>query len=324
MSESERLTVGIDVGKDHLDIALLPSGSLHRVTNDAAGHAELVSLLQDASADAGIARVVLEATGGYERAAALALADADLPVVIVNPRQTRDFARASGLLAKTDRLDAVSLAQFARAIEPAVRTLPSREQRHLEDLVHRRRQLVVMIGSEKQRLSASHEPRVRSSIRSLLDVLKREQRAIEQALLHAVEEDVDWRATMTLLQSVPGVGPIAALTLLAELPELGLLNEKSIAALVGVAPMNRDSGRTRGKRRTIGGRSSIRKVLYMAALSAIRHNPVIQAFYQRLRHAGKPAKVALTACMRKLLLILNAIIKTRTPWNNPQPNAFEG
>lgn len=318
MSKPERLTVGIDVGKDHLDVALLPTGALHRVTNDAAGHAELVTLLQAAGEGVGIARVVLEATGGYERAPALALAEADLPVVVVNPRQTRDFARASGVLAKTDRLDAMSLAQFARALKPVVRNLPSREQRRLEDLVHRRRQLVVMIGSEKQRLAASHEPRVRTSIRSLLQVLEQERRAIERDLLHAIEHDPGWRDRMKLLQGVPGVGPITAVTLLAELPELGGLSEKSIAALVGVAPMNRDSGRKHGKRRTSGGRSSVRKVLYMAALTATRFNPVIRAFYQRLTRAGKLAKVALTACMRKLLLILNAIMKTGRSWE-PRP-----
>lgn len=318
MNESVPLTVGIDVGKDHLDVVIIPTSALHRVTNDEVGHARLVTLLQDAGATVGIARVVLEATGGYERAAALALADADLPVVVVNPRQTRDFARASGLLAKTDRLDAMALAQFGRALQPVVRDLPSREQRRLEDLVHRRRQLVVMIGSEKQRLAASHEPRVRTSIRALLEVLERERRAIERELLDAIEQDPGWRARMNLLQGVPGIGPIAALTLLAELPELGALSEKSIAALVGVAPMNRDSGRKRGKRRTSGGRSSVRKVLYMAALTATRYNPVIRAFYQRLRSAGKLAKVALTACMRKLLLILNAIMKTGRSWK-PRP-----
>lgn len=324
MNESVLLTVGIDVGKDYLDVAITPTNALHRVTNDDAGHAQLVALLHDAGAAVGIARVVLEATGGYERAAALALADADLPVVVVNPRQTRDFARASGLLAKTDRLDAMALAQFGRALQPVVRDVPNREQRRLEDLVHRRRQLVVMIGSEKQRLAASHEPRVRTSIRALLDVLTRERRAIERDLLHAISEDPTWKAAMTLLQSVPGVGPIAAITLLAELPELGTLSEKPIAALVGVAPMNRDSGRKRGKRRTTGGRSSVRKVLYMAALTAVRWNPVLRAFYQRLRTAGKPAKVALTACMRKLLLILNAILKTGTTWQNPRPQAIGG
>mgnify|MGYP006287846767 CR=1 FL=1 len=324
MRESVPLTVGIDIGKDPLDVAIIPTGALHRVRNDGAGHAELVALLQEARATVGVVRVVLEATGGYERAAAWALADAGLPLVVVNPRQTRDFARASGLLAQTDRLDAMALAQFGRAQRPVVRTLPRREQRRLEDLVHRRRQLVVTIGSEKQRLAANHEPRVRTSIRAPLDVLKREQRAIERDLLHAIGEDPTWTAAMNLLPGGPGVGPIAAITLLAELPELGTLSEKPIAALVGVAPMNRDSGRKRGKRRTSGGRSSVRKVFYMATLSAIRWNPTIRASYQRLRTAGKPAKVALTACVRELLLILNAMIKTRTPWNEPRPQTTGG
>jgi transposase len=308
-------SVGIDVSKDHLDIATLPTGETYRVTNDAAGHAELIERLQ---ALRDLDRIVLEATGGYERAPALALADAGLPVAIVNPRQTRDFARASGRSAKTDRIDALALAEFARALHPPVRDLGSERQHALEDLIHRRRQLVVMIGSERQRHTASRNPIVRKSIQTLITALEGEQRGIERELLRAIEADPGWRDRLALLRAVPGVGLITALTLLAELPELGHLNEKRIAALVGVAPMNRDSGRKRGQRRTIGGRSSVRKVLYMAALSASQRNPTIKVFYQRLRAAGKPAKVALTACMRKLLTILNAISKTGRGWE-PRP-----
>jgi len=308
-------SVGIDVSKDHLDVATLPTGETYRVTNDAAGHAELIERLQPLH---DLDRIVLEATGGYERAPALALADAGLPVAIVNPRQTRDFARASGRSAKTDRIDALALAEFAHALRPPVRDLGSERQHALEDLIHRRRQLVVMIGSERQRHSASRNPIVRKSIQTLITALEGEQRGIERELLRAIEADPGWRDRLALLRAVPGVGLITALTLLAELPELGSLSQKRIAALVGVAPMNRDSGRKRGQRRTIGGRSSVRKVLYMAALSASQRNPTIQTFYARLRAAGKPAKVALTACMRKLLTILNAITKTGRGWE-PRP-----
>lgn len=305
------ITVGIDVGKDHLDVATLPTGEIYRVANDATGHAELIERLQ---ALEDLDRIVVEATGGYERAIALALADADLPVARVNPRQTRDFARASGRTAKTDRIDAIALAEFARSLRPPVRDLGNERQHALEALIHRRRQLVVMIGSEKQRQQATRNAVVRKSIQTLVATLENEQRGIERELLRAIEADPGWRARLTLLQSVPGVGLVTALTLLAELPELGNLSEKHVAALVGVAPMNRDSGRKRGQRRTTGGRSSVRKVLYMAALTATKHNPAITAFYVRLRAAGKPAKVALTACMRKLLTILNAIAKTGRSW----------
>jgi len=304
-------TFGIDVSKDHLDVATLPTGETYRVSNDANGHADLIEHLRQID---DLDRIVLEATGGYERAPALALADAGLPVTIVNPRQTRDFARASGRTAKTDRIDALALADFARALRPPVRDLGNERQHALEALIHRRRQLVVMIGSEKQRQQANRDPRVAKSLRALLAALEGERVSIERELLRAIESDPGWRERLTLLQSVPGVGLVTALTLLAELPELGRLSEKHVAALVGVAPMNRDSGRKRGVRRTIGGRSSVRKVLYMAALTATKHNPAIKAFYERLRAAGKPAKVALTACMRKLLTILNAITKTGRAW----------
>jgi len=308
-------TVGIDVGKDHLDVASLPSGEIYRVTNDAAGHADLIERLKALD---DLDRIVLEATGGYECAAALALADAGLPVAIVNPRQTRDFARASGRSAKTDRIDAITLAEFARAVRPPIRDLGNQRQHALEALIHRRRQLVVMIGSERQRHAASRNSFVRKSIRTLIAALESEQRGIERELLRAIEADPGWRERFALLHAVPGVGRVTALTLLAELPELGRLSEKRIAALVGVAPMNHDSGRKRGKRRTSGGRSSVRKVLYMAALTATRYNPAIKTFYERLCRSGKPAKVALTACIRKLLTILNAITKTGRSWE-PRP-----
>ena len=261
-------TVGIDVGKDHLDVATLPSGETYRVSNDAAGHADLIERLQ--------------------------------------------------LLGDLDRIDAITLAAFARALRPPVRDLGNERQHALEALIHRRRQLVVMIGSEKQRQQANRDPRVAKGLRALLTALEGERISIERELLHAIEADPGWRERLALLRAVPGVGVITALTLLAELPELGCLSEKRIAALVGVAPMNRDSGRKCGLRRTIGGRASARKVLSMAALTATLRNPAIRTFYERPRAAGKPAKVVLTACMRKLLTILNAITKTGRGWE-PRP-----
>jgi len=304
--------VGIDVSKHHLDIAILPTGDTFQVPNDAGGHKRLTDRLHLAG---GVERVVLEATGGYERAAAITLADANLPVVVVNPRQTRAFAHATGKLAKTDRLDAISLARFAQALQPDVRPLPTRAQRELAELVARLRHLVTMIGSEQQRLQAARSATVKSSITATLRYLRKQRAEVDRALLTAVALDPAWRTRGKLLQSVPGIGPITALTLLAELPELGRVTGKQIAALVGVAPHNRDSGSKRGKRRVHGGRGSIRKVLYMATLTAVHHNPTLQAFHQRQLANGKPFKVALTASMRKLLVILNAMTKHQQPWN---------
>ncbi|MEJ2667877.1 MAG: IS110 family transposase [Deinococcales bacterium] len=309
---NEPWIVGIDISKHHLDIAILPTGEALRVPNDSKGHQRLINRLRFA---ASVERVVLEATGGYERAAAIALANGNLPVVVVNPRQTRAFAHATGKLAKTDRLDALTLARFAQALKPDVRALPTPAQRELAELVARRRHLVTMIGSEQQRLQAARSAAVKSSISATLRYLRSQRAEVDRALLAAVELDPAWRARGALLQSVPGIGPITALTLLAELPELGSVTAKQIAALVGVAPHNRDSGNKRGKRRVHGGRKSIRKVLYMATLTAVHHNPTLQAFHQRQLAAGKPFKVALTACMRKLLVILNAMTKHQEAWN---------
>lgn len=308
---NDSINVGIDVSKDHLDIAILPTGEILQVPNDEAGHALLASRLQ---AEKGLSRIVLEATGGYERQAALALFAAGLPVVIVNPRQTRDYARATGRIAKTDQLDAIILAEFAFAIKPDVRDLGTPDQHALASLVARRRQLVTMIGSERQRLQAATTNLVRDDVQASLVFLNERLAGIERELLVAIELDPFWKHRMTLLQSVPGVGTITGLTLLAEFPELGTLSAKEAASLAGLAPMNRDSGKKRGKRRTIGGRGRVRKVLYMSALTAAHHNPALQAFYDRLIDAGKPAKVALTACMRKLLVILNAMIKNGHSW----------
>lgn len=309
----EPVFIGIDVSKAKLDVAVLPSGELFEVSNDVEGHARLTKRL---NAEGNVERIVLEATGGYERICALALFEAGLPVVVVNPRQTRDYARATGRLAKTDRIDAASLAQFARAIEPELRDLGTAEQHELAALVTRRRQLVSMIGSEKQRLKTATSAFVKADLTANLNALQQRLQNLERALLEAVKCNPHWRQQAELLESVPGVGHITAVTLLAELPELGTLNAKEIAALVGVAPMNRDSGKGRGYRRTIGGRARVRKALYMAALSASRFNPCLKAFYQRLRSANKPGKVALTAVMRKLLVILNSMIKTNQAWKS--------
>lgn len=313
---SDAVNVGIDVSKDRLDVAILPYGEVLDVPNNKTGHARLVARL---ASEPTLARVVLEATGGYERQAAQALFRAGLPVVIVNPRQTRDYARAVGRIAKTDRLDALTLAEFARAVKPALRQPNTPAQRLLASLVGRRRQIISMIGGERQRLNGATADFVRQDLMASIASLKARLANVEAEILVAIELDPTWKSRMSLLTSVPGVGKITAVALLAELPELGTLTSKEAAALTGLAPMNRDSGRMRGKRRIHGGRARARKALYMAALTASRYNPALRDFYQRLLSAGKPVKVALTACMRKLLLILNALLKHHTTWQAPQP-----
>jgi transposase len=242
-----------------------------------------------------------------------ALATAGLPVVVVNPRQVRDFAKASGRLAKTDALDAQVLAQFAEVMRPQPRLLPDAETRALAALLTRRRQLVEMLTAEKNRLLSAASP-IRKRVRAHISWLERELDRTNAELSEAIRHSPVWREKDDLLQSVPGVGPVLTSTLLASLPELGTLTNKQIAALVGVAPLNRDSGTLRGRRTVWGGRAQVRAVLYMGAMVAARFNPVIRVFYQRLQRAGKTKKVALTACMRKLLTILNAMLKHRTPW----------
>jgi transposase len=257
--------------------------------------------------------VVLEASGGYELPLAWALADAEIPTAVVNPRQVRDFAKATGRLAKTDTIDAAVLAQFAQAIRPEPRSVPQGLAYELKALVGRRRQLIEMRTAEQNRLGTM-PAWLRAAVQEHIDLLDRQLQAIEKELRHKIEASGIWREQEKLLRSVPGVGPVLSCTLLAELPELGRLNRKEIAALVGVAPLNRDSGTRRGRRSVWGGRAQVRAALYMAALSAVQHNPVIARFYQRLLAAGKLKKVALTACMRKLLTILNAVMKEATPW----------
>lgn len=317
MPETSERFVGIDVAKAELVVAERPGTTHWTVTNDEAGVRTLVARLRPA----GPTLIVLEATGGYELAAVGALGAAGLPVVLVNPRQVRDFARATGQLAKTDLLDADVLALFAERVRPPVRPLPSEAQVELDAVLTRRRQLLEMLIAERNRQGHVHGPRaklVKKSLKKHIAYLELELRITDTELGDLIKASPLWRAQDDLLQSVPGVGPVVAMTLVAEVPELGQLTRKQIAKLVGVAPLNRDSGAWRGQRRIAGGRSSVRAALYMAALVATRCNTVIRAFYQRLLAAGKPRKLALTACMRKLLTILNAIAKTRTRWQAPK------
>lgn len=304
--------VGIDVAKEKLDIAVHSSDRQWTFANSDAGIGQTVSCLQELNP----ALIVLEATGGIEVPLVAALAVAGLPVAVANPRQVRDFARATGRLAKTDTLDAKTLAHFAAVVRPALRPLPDAYTQEMTAILTRRRQLVEMLTAERNRLSATRSKAVRERILSHITWLEKELAHIDDDLASNIRKSPVWREKDNLLQSAPGVGPVLSTTLLAHLPELGNLNRRQIAALVGVAPFNRDSGNLRGKRTVWGGRSAIRTALYMATLVASRHNPVIRAFYHRLCAAGKPKKVALTACMRKLLTILNAMLKHRTPWRH--------
>lgn len=302
--------LGIDVSKARLDIATLPDGETWTVTNDDKGLAVLLPRVVALAPTL----VVLEATGGFELLAALTLAHAGVPVAVVNPRQVRDFARALGRLAKTDALDASLLATFAERVRPAPRPLPDAAARHLDSLVTRRRQIVEMLTAEKNRLGFAHGP-VKRDIGQHIRWLEKRLADVDGDLQDAVTASPLYHAKATLLRSVPGVGPVTTLTLLATLPELGHLSRHQIAALVGVAPLNRDSGTMRGKRMVWGGRAPVRATLYMAALVGVKHNPALRAFYARLRAAGKPFKVAATACMRKLLTILNAMLRHNRRWD---------
>jgi transposase len=304
--------VGIDVSKERLDVCSLPDGGTFSVANDRAGIDELLArLLEGVRPEL----VVLEATGKYERPADVAVAAAGIAVAVVNPRQARDFAKAAGRLAKTDRIDAEVLARFAGAVGPRPSVLPDEEARVLQDILLRRRQLLEMMVAEKNRLQMASEA-VARRIAAHVRWLEKELCRVDRELDEAVRESETWRANEELLRSVPGVGPVLARTLLAELPELGTLPRRRLCALVGVAPFNRDSGTFRGKRQVWGGRAPVRAALYMGALVATRHNPVIREFYERLLAAGKPKKVALVACMRKLLSILNAVMRDRVPWHS--------
>lgn len=305
--------VGIDVAKTALDVALRPSGAHWRCGNDEAGRAEVVARLRPVAP----ALIVCEATGGYERLLVAALALAGLPVAVVNPRQARRFAQSTGRLAKTDALDAHALAHFAAAVRPAVRPLPSATAAELAALVERRRQLVAMHTAEANRLGTLPGATVQAGIQAHLSWLETELARLDHDLHQALRASPLWRERDDLLRGVPGIGPVVSCTLVAELPELGTLSRQQIAALVGVAPLNQDSGRHHGARRVWGGRARVRAALYMAALAATRpssRNHAIRSFYERLRARGKAPKVALVACMHKLLTILNALVKARASW----------
>lgn len=311
---SNPIAVGIDIAKETFDVAFGAAGVVEQFTNDTEGHDSLIARLSSVSVEL----IVLEATGGHEFAVASALQAAGFPVAIINPRQARDFAKAMGYLAKTDRIDARMLAQLADVLtrhpdrDKIVKPLPSAELQCLQALVVRRRQIVAMLVAERQRLSLAHSA-ARKSIEAIIKALKKELGRTEVALeKHVFKHHADLAA---LLGSVKGVGSATLSTLIAEVPELGHLSRREISALVGVAPVNRDSGQMRGKRAIFGGRASVRRVLYMATLVAVRFNPVLRAFYERLVKSGKPKKVALVACMRKLLTILNAMVKHGKIWD---------
>jgi transposase len=308
------LYVGIDVSKATLDVAILPIGRHFVVSNDEAGIDELLGELEDPHKPI---LVVLEASGGYERPLAAAIAASGIALAVVNPRQTREFARATGKLAKTDRLDAKALARFAEAVRPEPRALPEEEAEEFSAILARRRQIIQMISAEKNRLGAATSKAVARRIEAHLRWLEKELSRTERDLDRAIEASPTFRVNEALLRSVPGAGPVLCRTLLAELPELGSLAPREFSALVGVAPLNRDSGTLRGRRAVWGGRARVREALYMGALVATRYNPHIKGFYERLVAAGKPKKVALVACMRKLLVILNALLRDRKPWRCP-------
>ena len=313
--EQESIYVGIDVAKAQVDVAVRPTDDRWEVSHDETGVRQLVSQLKALEP----VMVLLEASGGLEVPLVAALAAHSVPVVVVNPRQVRDFARATGKLAKTDALDAAVLAHFAEAVRPPVRPLRDAETQALNSLAARRHQVMTMLVSEKNRLSAATTVAVRPRIEAHIAWLERELDDLDEGLRQTLRQSPVWRDKDDLLRTVPGVGEQVSLSLLAYLPELGTLDRREIAALVGVAPFNRDSGTLRGKRTVWGGRARVRAALYMGALVASRFNPLIRDFYQRLLAAGKPKKLALTACMRKLLVILNSMLKHRSPWCDLTP-----
>jgi transposase len=304
---TQEIFVGIDVSKARLDVCVSSEQAVWSVSNDDAGIDTLVQRLAAVSP----ALVVLEATGSLQRLLVARLLAGGLPLAVVNPRQVRDFAKSLGQLAKTDALDARVLSRFGAAVRPAQREMPDAAAQDFADQLARRRQLVEMLVVEKVRLKQSHNREVRRDLKEHIEWLEKQLRASDAGLHQSVERSPAWQAKRDLLQEVAGVGRVTVLTLLAELPELGQLDRKQIAALVGVAPLNRDSGTLRGRRTVWGGRAQVRRTLYMATLTAVRYNPILQLFYERLRAAGKPVKVALVACMRKLLTILNAMLRDK-------------
>jgi transposase len=303
--------IGIDVAKKKLDVADWPVSFAEQFGNEDVGHKNLIKKLPKA----GSCLIVIEATGGYEKGIVLALVSAGYLVSVVNPRQVRDFAKALGILAKTDRIDARVIARFGQHVRPRALAQTHKKQDEIGQLVSRRRQLTVSKTAEKNRMHSVTSKVVLKSVQKIVDQLSKEIRRIEAEIARLVKSDDQWKARAELIQSAPGVGEVTATTLIAEVPELGQLNRQKISALIGVAPFNRDSGQFRGRRTIFGGRRAVRSVLYMAALSARRHNPLIRAFADRLEARGKLQKVVLVACMRKLLVILNTMVKTNTHWN---------
>jgi transposase len=306
----EATFIGVDVSKDRLDVHVRPSGEFFSVPRNGDGLEELVGRI----APLGPAAVAVEATGGFEVIAAAAIGAAGLPIVVVNPAQVRNFAQALGKRAKTDRIDAAVIAHFVEATKPAIHPLPDEETQQLSALVTRRRQIVQMIGAERQRERLLVQRRLRKSIARLVSALEKELNALDQDIDDMIRGSPAWREKEDLLRSVPGVGPVVARTMLAEMPELGRLDRRQIASLAGLAPFTRESGRWRGKSFIGGGRSSARAMLFISAMVACRRNDPLKAFYERLRAAGKPKKVAIIAVARKLLTILNAILRDRRPW----------
>ena len=302
--------VGVDVSKNQLDVAILPGGELCSFDHNEAGIQALVGKLGELHLES----VVIEATGGLERTLVAILAAAAIPVIVVNPRQVRDFAKATGQLAKTDSIDALMLALFGQRVRPEIRQLPDEETQALEALLVRRRQIIDMLVAENNRVDLA-SPRIARDLKAHIRFLERRLENVDAEIDTTIQNSPVWRTKDKLLRSVPGVGPVLSRTLLAELPELGRLSNNEISKLVGVAPLNRDSGRFRGTRRIWGGRASVRSVLYMAAFSATRWNPVIRAYYERLVGRGKAHKVALVACMRKLLITLNSMAKSGQHWS---------
>lgn len=310
MSEAISRVLGVDVSKDWLDVAAEPEGEVRRFGNDPEGFRAVTALARESE------RITLEASGGYQTRLVAALLEAGLPVVVVNPRQVREYARATGRLAKTDRIDARILCAFTLAVQPPLRELKDEQAELLSSLIGRRRQLIEMRTAEKNRLALGARGKVRKNLKAHIEWLDRHLRDTDRELRQLIERSPAWQEKQDLLTSAPGVGKITAKMLIAQLPELGRLTHKQIAALVGVAPFNRDSGTLRGQRTTWGGRRDVRVALYMATMSAIRANPPIKAFYERLIDRGKPGKVAMTACMRKLLIMLNAMLRDHKPWEH--------
>jgi transposase len=306
----EAIVVGIDVSKDRLDVHVHPSGEAFSVGRNAEGLDSLIARI----APLGIQAVAVEATGGFETVVAASLSGAGLPVIVVNPAQVRAFAQALGKRAKTDPIDAAVIARFVEATKPAIRPLPDEETRLLAELVTRRRQIIQMLVAERQRERQLPMRHLKKSAARVVKVLEKELNLLDADIDDSVRGSPVWREKEDLLQSVPGVGPVVARSLLAELPELGTLTRREVASLAGLAPWTRQSGKWRGKSFTGGGRTGVRAALFMAAMVGARHNPHLKAFHQRLIAAGKPKLVALVAVARKLLTILNAILRDKTPW----------